>query len=63
MRRNLLLLSEKGEGFDDENEKDDTNDTIAFVSLVLEGRKSSRDMAKIKNVIATLKLVIAHQEE
>src|SRR4029077_19542254 len=51
----------KGKGID-ENEKDDTHDTIAFVSLVIEGRKSSRDMTKIKNAIATLKLVIAHQE-
>jgi hypothetical protein len=42
----------KGTGID-ENEKDDTHDTIAFVSLVIEGRKSSRDMTKIKNAIAT----------
>jgi hypothetical protein len=58
----LAKAVKKGTGID-ETEKDDTNDTIAFVSLVVEGRKSSRDMTKIKNAIATLKLVIAHQEQ
>jgi hypothetical protein len=53
----------KHEGIGDENEIDETNDTIAFVSLVIEGRKASRDMAKVKHAIAKLKLVIAHQEQ
>ena len=59
----LVKAVKKGEGIDDENERDETNDTIAFVSLVIEGRKSSRDMTKIKNVIAALRLIIAHQEQ
>jgi hypothetical protein len=59
----LVDAVKKGEGIGDENEKDDTNDTIAFVSLVIEGRKATRDMAKVKNAIANLKLIIAHQEQ
>jgi hypothetical protein len=59
----LVKAVKKREGIDDDNEKDETNDTIAFVSLVVEGRKPSRNMAKIKNVVATLKLIIAHQEQ
>jgi hypothetical protein len=59
----LVKAVKKGEGIADENEKDDTNDTIAFVTLVIEGRNSTRNMTKIRNAIASLKLIIAHQEQ
>jgi hypothetical protein len=48
---------------DDPNLDDETDDTIAFVTLVIEGRKSNRDITKIKEAIAKFKLVIGHQED
>jgi hypothetical protein len=58
----LADIVKKGE-ITDETERDNLNDTIAFVSLVDEGRKSIRDMTKIKGAIAAFKLIIVHQED
>lgn len=58
----LTSFIKKGQ-ISNDNENDETTDTVAFVTLVVEGRKSVRDTTKIKNAIATLRRVVAHQEQ